>query len=112
MSLQFGIAILGIIVCIPALWSNPSLLEQTSGADLFDEPSRQAVLWTWSSSPLISAFRNFAAGVPDLFGATAAASAEISIWIGVLAQTIAASVLAATGISVLKKSRCAGKSAA
>ena len=107
-----AIAILGVIVCIPAFWSNPCLLEQTSGADLFDEPSRQAVLWTWSSSPLISAFRNFAAGVPDLFGATAAASAGISIWIGILAQTMAASVLAATGISVLKKSRRAGKIAA
>ncbi len=106
------IAILGIIICVPAFWSNPSLLEQTSGADLFDEPSRQAVLWTWYSSPIISAFRNFAAGVPDLFGATAAASAGISIWIGVLAQTIAASVLAATGILVLKRSRRAGKSAA
>ncbi len=104
------IAILGIIVCIPALWSNPSLLEQTSGADLFDEPSRQAVLWTWSSSPLVSAFRNFAAGVPDLFGATAAASAGISIWIGILAQAIAALALAAGGMLVLNRSRCIGKS--
>ncbi len=104
------IAILGIIVCIPALWSNPSLLEQTSGADLFDEPSRQAVLWTWSSSPLVSAFRNFATGVPDLFGATAAASAGISIWIGILAQSIAALALAAGGMLVLKRSRCIGKS--
>ena len=104
------IAILGIIVCIPALWSNPSLLEQTSGADLFDEPSRQAVLWTWSSSPLVSSFRNFATGVPDLFGATAAASAGISIWIGILAQSIAALALAAGGMLVLKRSRCIGKS--
>ena len=104
------IAILGIIVCIPALWSNPSLLEQTSGADLFDEPSRQAVLWTWSSSPLVSAFRNFATGIPDLFGATAAASAGISIWIGILAQSIAALALAAGGMLVLKRSRCIGKS--
>ncbi len=104
------IAILGIIVCIPALWSNPSLLEQTSGADLFDEPSRQAVLWTWSSSPLVSAFRNFATGIPDLFGATAAASAGISIWIGILAQSITALALAAGGMLVLKRSRCIGKS--
>ena len=104
------VAILGIIVCIPAFWSNPSLLEQTSGADLFDEPSRQAVLWTFSSSPLISTFRNFTAGVPDLFGATAAASAGISIWIGILAQIAAASVLATTGILVLKNSRRTGKS--
>lgn len=99
------IAILGIIICIPAFWSNPSLLEQTSGADLFDEPSRQAVLWTWSSSPLISTFRNFATGVPDLFCAAAAASAGISIWIGILAQIAAASVLATTGLLVLKNSR-------
>ena len=97
------IAILGIIICIPSFWSNPSLLEQTSGADLFDEPSRQAVLWTWSSSPLISTFRNFAAGVPDLFGAAAAASAGISVWIGILAQIAAASVLAVTGILVNRR---------
>ncbi len=104
------IAILGIIVCIPACWSNSSLLEQVAGADLFDEPSRQAVLWTFSSSPLVSAFRNFAAGVPDLFGATAAASAGISAWIGILAQIAAAAVLAAAGMIVLKNSRCIGKS--
>jgi hypothetical protein len=104
------IAILGIIICIPAFWSNPSLLEQTSGADLFDEPSRQAVLWTWSSSPLISTFRNFGAGVPDLFCAAAAASAGISIWIGILAQIAAASVLATTGLLVLKNSRLTGES--
>ena len=104
------IAILGIIVCIPAFWSNPSLLEQTGAADLFDEPTRQAVLWNYSSSPLIAAFRNFAVGVPDLFGATAAASAGISIWIGILAQIATASVLAAGGMIVLKRSRSIGKS--
>lgn len=102
------IAILGIIVCIPAFWSNPSLLEQAAGADLFIEPSRQAVLWTWSSSPLISAFRSFATGVPDLFCAAAAASAGTSVWIGILAQVSAAAVLAAAGILVLKKSRSSG----
>ncbi|MEN8208461.1 MAG: hypothetical protein ABFR50_04335 [Candidatus Fermentibacteria bacterium] len=106
------IAILGIIICIPAFWSNPSLLEQASGADLFDEPSRQAVLWSWSSSPLISTFRNFSVGVPDIFCATAAASVGKSIWTGVLAQITAASVLAAAGILALRKSRQTGKSAA
>lgn len=98
------IAIAGVIVCIPAFWSNPSLLEQTAGADLFDEPSRQAVLWTFSSSPIISAFRNFAVGVPDLFGATAAAAAGIPVWTGILAQIAAAAVLAAAGTFALAKS--------
>lgn len=102
------VAIVGIIVCIPALWSNTSLLEQAAGADLFDEPSRQAVLWTYSSSPLISAFRNFATGVPDLFCAAVAASAGISVWIGIFIQVAAAAGLAAAGIHVLKKSRCIG----
>jgi len=98
------IAVLGIIVCVPACWSNPSLLEQSSGADLFGEPSRQAVLWTYSSSPLVSAFGHFAEGIPDLFGATAAASAGLPEWTGILAQTAIASLLAAAGIHILKKS--------
>ncbi len=99
------IAALGIIISIPAFWSNPSLLEQTAGADLFDEPSRQAVIWTYSSSPLILAFRNFAKGVPDLFGATTAVSSGISPRIGVMVQIISASVLAAFGIITLRKCR-------
>jgi len=99
------IAILGIIVCLPACWSNTSFLEQSSGADLFDEPSRQAVVWSYSSSPLISAFGHFAKGTPDLFGATAAASAGIPAWTGILAQIAAAAFLAAAGIHTLKKSR-------
>jgi len=99
------VAVLGIAVIIPACWSNPSLLEQTAGADLFDEPSRQAVLWTYSSSPLVLALRNFAAGVPDLFGVTAAFAAGLSLWIGALMQTLAAAVLAAAGVLVLKRGR-------
>ncbi len=98
------IAAVGIIVCIPAFWSNPSLLEQASGADLFDESSRQAVLWSYSSSPLIAAFRNFATGVPDIFGATAAESAGIPMWAGIAAQAAAAAALAMAGIRYLKKS--------
>ena len=104
------IAILGIIVCIPACWSNPSVLEQAAGADLFDEPSRQAVLWTYSSSPLVLAFRNFASGVPDLFGAALAVSAGISAWIGILIQSSVAAILAAAGILVMKRNRYREKS--
>lgn len=103
------IAILGVIVCIPAFWSNPSLLEQASGSDLFGETSRQAVLWAYSSSPLVSTFRNFAAGVPDLFGATVALSSGVPVWAGILAQFGAAAMLAAAGIHVLKKNRFEGK---
>jgi hypothetical protein len=103
------IATMGIIVCIPAFWSNPSLLEQASGMDLFDETSRHAVLWTYSSSPLVSAFRNFAVGVPDLFGAAMAVSSGIPPWTGVLAQFAVAAMFAAVGIRVLKKTRCSGK---
>lgn len=99
------IAILGIVVCIPAFWSNPSLLEQASSADLFGEVSRNAVLWTYSSSPLISAFSNFAEGTPDLFGAAMSLSTGIPVWTGILAQFAAAAILAAAGIHILKKSR-------
>jgi hypothetical protein len=97
------VALLGIAVCIPACWSNPNLLEQTAGADLFDEPSRQAVLWTYSSSPLVLAFRSFAAGVPDIFAVTAAFSVGASLWAGALIQVFAAAAMAAAGIFVLKK---------
>lgn len=98
------IAVAGIIVCIPASWSNPSLLEQASGADLFDDASRQAVLWSYSSSPLIAAFRNFASGVPDIFGATAADFAGIPVWTGIMAQIAAAAAIALAGVQFLKKS--------
>jgi len=103
------IASIGIAACIPALWSNPSLIEQAAGADLFDEPSRQAVLWTYSSSPLFLAFRNFASGIPDMFGAAAAVSAGISAWVGILVQSLTAAILAAAGIHALNSKRLSRK---
>jgi len=94
---------LGAAAAMPALWTNPSLVEQTAGADLFSEPSRQAVIWNYSSSPLFLSFREIAAGPPDIFGATAASEAGISPWAGVLGQWLAAALLAVAGVMKLRR---------
>lgn len=97
------IAALGILVCIPALWSNASILEQAAGPDLFDEPGRQAVLWNFSSSPLYMSIKNFGLGVPDMFGAVAAVSLGLPAWPGVLGQSLIALLLAGAGIFTIRK---------
>ncbi|MCK5064753.1 MAG: hypothetical protein KAQ97_05690 [Candidatus Fermentibacteraceae bacterium] len=97
------IAALSILICIPAFWSNASILEQGAGPDLFDEPGRQTVLWSFSSSPLFASVRNFGRGIPDMFGAVAAASLGLSAWLGVLMQSLIALLLAGAGITIIRK---------
>jgi hypothetical protein len=96
------VAVLGAAVCLPALWSNPSIVEQSAGADLFDDPTRQAVIWTYSSSPLFLAFRGFARGLPDVFGTTAAAAAGLGPWLGALLQWSAGVALSLFGVFRLR----------
>lgn len=97
------IAALGIIVCIPACWSNVNMLEQAAGPDLFDEVGRQAVLWNYTAFPLFTAFKNLGNGIPDMFGATAAVSIGISAWFGLLLQSTIALILAGAGVFVMRK---------
>ena len=97
------IAALGILVCIPACWSNVNMLEQAAGPDLFDESGRQAVLWDYSLFPLFTAFRNLGNGVPDMFGATAAVSIGLSAWFGILLQSTIALMLTGAGVFVMRK---------
>ena len=96
------VAALGIAVNVMAVWSNPSILEQTAGADLFDAASRQEVIWTYSSSPLFLALRNFGRGIPDMFGAYAASSAGLPAWTGASVQAAAAAVMAWLGFRKLE----------
>ena len=97
------IGMVGVIITITACWSNTGIIEQRLGADLFSDPTRQKVLWTYMRSPLIDAFRNFGRGVPDLFGATAAQSAGLPIWSGLLAQLTLAAGFTAGGFTLLKR---------
>lgn len=95
-------AALGVAACLPALWSNPSRLEQSAGADLFEEPSRQEVIWTFDSSPLTLAAGNFGRGLPDVLGATAAPGAGYPPWTGVALQWVLAAGLALGGLAHLR----------
>lgn len=96
------VAALGVAACLPALWSNPSRLEQSAGADLFEEPSRQEVIWTFTSSPLTLAAGNFGRGLPDVLGATAAPGAGYPPWTGVALQWVLAAGLALGGLAHLR----------
>jgi hypothetical protein len=101
----WAVALLGLMVSIPAIWSNPSMIEQAAGADLFEDPTRQAVIWDHASSPLFLSAGALGRGVPDVFGATAASEAGLSPWLGVALQWSAAAALAALGMFRLARLR-------
>jgi len=97
------VALAGLAVALPALWSNPGHIEQAAGADLFDDPSRQAVIWEFSSSPLFLAFGRLFRGAPDILGTYAAGPAGIPRWAGAALQLTAGLSLAAAGIWSLRR---------
>jgi len=96
-------ALAGLAVALPALWSNPSHIEQTAGADLFDDPTRQAVIWEFTSSPLFLSFGRLIRGAPDIAGVYAADQAGIPRWTGAALQFLAGLSLAAAGIWSLRR---------
>lgn len=64
----FGLtAAWGVILTVAAVWSNPSVIERSLGADAFEDPSRQAVIWQPSRSPLLHSVSSIGSGAPDLF---------------------------------------------
>lgn len=73
----FGLtAAWGVVLTVAATWSNPSAIERSLGADAFDDPSRQAVIWQPSRSPLLYSITSTGSGTPDLFCAGALAESR------------------------------------
>ncbi len=85
-----------------AVWSDPAELEQSLGADAFEDPSRQAVVWQPSRSPLAASLARMGRGTPDLFPFTAA---EVSPAAGAAAGTLQAVAAAVFTASALTRSR-------
>ncbi|MFQ5498608.1 MAG: hypothetical protein ACE5FH_02955 [Candidatus Zixiibacteriota bacterium] len=105
------IGAIGVVITFVASWSNTSLIEQGLGASVFSDPTRQKVIWTYASSPLVGAFRNFGQGVPDLLCVTAAQSVRLPVWAGIMAQFASAGCIAAAGFVLLNRdSRLSSKS--
>jgi hypothetical protein len=99
------IAATGVLVTAAAIWSNPSVIEQSLGPDLFDEPGRQAVIWSFSSSPLVNSILGIGRGLPDMLGVSAARAAGMPAVLGAIAQTCAAACMAAAGIVSIRGKR-------
>ncbi len=80
-----------VLIAISAAWSNPTGIERSLGADAIEDPTRQAVIWQPSRSPLLHCLGRLGTGRPDVFAATAlgesrpggiAAIALQSAWVG------------------------------
>lgn len=98
-------AALSILVTLAACWSDSNAVEQSLGPDLFGEPGRQAVLWTFSSSPLTACLARIPASAPEVFGADAAVAAGFPSWTGIAAQAAIAALIGAAGILLLGRRR-------
>lgn len=91
------------VVCSSAaVWSDPAAVEQSLGADAFDDPSRQAVIWQPSRSPLAASIARMGHGTPDLFPFTAG---ELSPAAGAAAGALQAALAAAFAAAALSRSR-------
>lgn len=62
---------LGVLVTAASGWSDPVAVEQSLGADGFEAPSRQLVLWDATRSPLLHCILGLGSGTPDLLAFTA-----------------------------------------
>jgi hypothetical protein len=61
----------GVLVTAASAWSDPVAVEQSLGADAFEMPSRQLVLWDAARSPLLHCILGLGSGTPDLLAFTA-----------------------------------------
>ncbi len=86
----WALAGLTLVTSLAASWTDVCALERSLGPDLFGEPGRQAVVWTFSRSPLTAALGRLGTGTPDLLGASAAAKAGLPPWAGAAGQAAAA----------------------
>lgn len=94
------LAVWGILTTAAAVWSDPNAIEQSLGADEFADPTRQAVIWRFSGSPLFESIGRIGSGSPDLFFAQVwPSSARLG------AAALAAQLLAAAGLARLALGR-------
>lgn len=65
-----GVLTAWAVVCTAAaVWSDPAAVEQSLGADSFEEASRQEVLWSFDRSPLFESIGRIGRMPTDLFAA-------------------------------------------
>ena len=99
----------GIVLLAVAAWSNTNAVERELGPDLFDDPGRQRVLWTFSHSPLTGAFASFGEWPPELFGVHAAGAAGLPSWAGFAVQALAGGGLILAGCMLGRRRPGAGR---
>jgi hypothetical protein len=96
-------AVLTVLLSLAACWSDSNAVEQSLGPDLFGEPGRQAVIWTFSSSPLAASICRMPGHLPEVFGVDAAAAAGLPALAGIAVQTAGAGLLAWAGVHLLRR---------
>ena len=101
--LFWPVACLTLLVSLAACWTDTNALEQSLGPDLFGEPGRQAVIWSFSRSPLFASLGGLLRHGPQVFGADAAASVGLPPGAGAAAQAGAAGLMAWAGLVLLRK---------
>jgi hypothetical protein len=94
----------GIVLLVVAAWSNTNEVERQLGPDLFDDPGRQQVIWTFSRSPLTGAFSSLGEWPPELFGVHAATTAGFPAWTGMMIQLLAGGGLVLAGVRLGRRS--------
>ena len=102
------VAAAGLVVSLAGCITDANAVEQSLGPDSFLNPGRQAVIWSFTSSPLFTAVRTAFSGIPDMFGASAASAAGLAPWLGAVAQSLTALLLGWTGIAILHRIRANG----
>ncbi|MCC6872420.1 MAG: hypothetical protein IT351_08590 [Candidatus Fermentibacter sp.] len=96
-------ALWGVLLTLAAVWSNPCAVERSLGADSFDDPSRQAVIWSPARSPLLHTLAEIGSGAPDIFCVTVSQESRRAGAIACAGQ--AAWVLGALALPALSRSR-------
>jgi len=99
------VAAVSLAISLAACWNDSNAVERSLGPDLVDDPGRQEVLWSVSSSPLVAAFARIPDSPPEVFGADAASAAGLPAAAGIAAQTAAAGLLAWAGLALLRNRR-------
>jgi hypothetical protein len=90
-----GILTAWAVVCTAAaVWSDPAAVEQSLGADSFEEASRQEVIWSFERSPLFTSIGLIGRMPPDLFAAHVREAMPSAFPAVVAGQALLAGILA------------------